>query len=779
MHQPIRPRICLYLLFFLLTLGSVKSQQRVMGKILEENTQQAVAFVNIQVDETRIGTLTDLHGLFLLDIPSSAGSITISGIGYETKTVPIAQLTPEILLAQKPVALSEIEVSPLNNPAYAILQKALRRIEASNPSLHNYKAILYHKMTFRFAQKQFAPPQFKENDFLLIESVSEKLHQAAPLRQTEKMLSGRVSGFKNPALAFISAQIQPFTFFEKEITLLGQTYLNPLSSTGLRQYYFTLEDTLITTSGDTLYYISFLPRKGSWSNPLKGSLHIQKASYSLQSISAQTATGKAPVSLFIRQQYEPLDSDSIWFPKQLESQLVLSNPPERGGTITASGKSYVATVELNPEFGRGTFSKPEFTDATINTNPHATEQYRYQPLTSNDSITLRLLDSLGQRAPLDRLIQVQRDLLKGEIPIGKLNLDYTRLVNYNAYEGVKTGLGLRSNSDLWPRFSVGSYATYGWRDQRWKYGSFVEWNTPYAGRFKITWRNDLTETGAYHFLDGFDPSSPELFRNLLSENMDKAQSLSTEWKTYWLRNLKGKLSYQYSQNVLSHAYPFEQIAAEGPSKFPLHEAIVSLKWTPGQKRVENAFGNFTTPGNAPQVWFNWEAGRSNSSNNYFFQRIFYRAEQRMRWTNWSYTTLRWEGGFINGRYPIHKLFSAMGTHKHIGIEIPYSMATMRPNEFAARHFETVTLRQSFLVRQNGVGSFKPEVHTLIQGAWSNLDPTYRTFHKGYYEAGIVADKLFSLLLIQYGLGIHYRIGSYRLYNEIDNWAFNLSIRFTL
>lgn len=450
----------------------ILSQHIFSGFTIDRATGEALSFVNIQIKGTSQGVISDLQGHFSIELPTDADFLQFSCVGYESTVLSSHSFPPDGKIKLKPieVRLADVTVSPDMNPAVEVMRQVAERAPMYNPNLnHNYSCVLYHKMVFSFERPQVMQEGSSLSDFLLIESVSEKKNQA-PDKHAERMISGRVSGFKEPSLAFIPAQIQPFTFYDQQVALLGERYVNPLGTAGLRNYNFILEDTVWDASGDTILYISFFPRKGTLNKCLRGSFHIQLPGYVVKTVTASTAQSDAPTTLSIKQNYRRHEN-GVWFPGELESKLRMANLAAASGPVVASGRSYVTGVNFNPEFGRGTFSGPDFSDAGISNRAEDVANFRYLPLTAADSATMLLLDSLSRRVPFDRLVTFQRELINGAIPVGKINLQYSRLLGYNDYEGFKTGLGLRTNERLWNHFFVGGYGVYGFHDREWKYGA--------------------------------------------------------------------------------------------------------------------------------------------------------------------------------------------------------------------------------------------------------------------------------------------------------------------
>jgi hypothetical protein len=111
-----------YLIFLLLLLGvsnSVKAQgTKVIGRIIDAETKQAIPYVNIGVFQKNIGTVSDENGKFELKFSGNSiatDSIVFSHLGYQIlKFAPIqlANSLGDIPLYPAPTLLQEVSIKP-------------------------------------------------------------------------------------------------------------------------------------------------------------------------------------------------------------------------------------------------------------------------------------------------------------------------------------------------------------------------------------------------------------------------------------------------------------------------------------------------------------------------------------------------------------------------------------------------------------------------------------------------------------------------------------------
>ncbi len=87
-------------------------QVKVSGTITDATTKEPLVGVNVIVEGTTIGVMTDVNGKFSLSVPSLSGTLAISYIGYVAQNVPINGMTSiEIALESDVKALEEVVVT--------------------------------------------------------------------------------------------------------------------------------------------------------------------------------------------------------------------------------------------------------------------------------------------------------------------------------------------------------------------------------------------------------------------------------------------------------------------------------------------------------------------------------------------------------------------------------------------------------------------------------------------------------------------------------------------
>ncbi len=107
------------LLFLLgISISLIAQEKKVIGRLVDAETKQAIPYVNIGVFQKNIGTVSDENGYFVLgfsDYSTASDSIIFSHIGYQTVKYTISQLLKsvgDIPLYPESTLLQEVSIKP-------------------------------------------------------------------------------------------------------------------------------------------------------------------------------------------------------------------------------------------------------------------------------------------------------------------------------------------------------------------------------------------------------------------------------------------------------------------------------------------------------------------------------------------------------------------------------------------------------------------------------------------------------------------------------------------
>jgi TonB-dependent starch-binding outer membrane protein SusC len=87
-------------------------QVRVSGTVTDATTKEPLVGVNVVLEGTTIGVMTDINGKFTLSVPNLSGSLQVSYIGYVAQKIPINGMTVvDVSLTSDVQALEEVVVT--------------------------------------------------------------------------------------------------------------------------------------------------------------------------------------------------------------------------------------------------------------------------------------------------------------------------------------------------------------------------------------------------------------------------------------------------------------------------------------------------------------------------------------------------------------------------------------------------------------------------------------------------------------------------------------------
>ena len=106
----IRPRMYLAIGLFLFALQAGWSQRTVSGSVIDAETEEPLIGASVLVEGTTIGTISDINGLFTLEVPKDATTLVVSYTGYQPQNVSIEGVTNVIISLNSGAVLDEVVV---------------------------------------------------------------------------------------------------------------------------------------------------------------------------------------------------------------------------------------------------------------------------------------------------------------------------------------------------------------------------------------------------------------------------------------------------------------------------------------------------------------------------------------------------------------------------------------------------------------------------------------------------------------------------------------------
>ncbi len=809
-----------YFLFLIsiIFIFSAKSfaQERnyISGKVIDKKTNKILPFVNIVYNEKGLGTTTNINGEFFINHKNTK-ELYISYLGYYSDTIKTKSSNQNITIRLTPKAYSinEIIVFPGVNPAERIINKVIENKNKNNPEKHHsFSYTSYNKNIFTLTNIDTTniitdstiqkidsseiklQELIKKQHLFIIESISKRKFLYPDL-SNEKIIATKISGTRNPFFSMLSTQLQSFSFYKDFITLFNKNYLNPISKGSINKYLFLLEDTMFTSRGDTLFVISYRPRKGKNFDGLTGFIHINTNKYAIQNVVASPSKKDETYAVTIEQKYEFI-ANKQWFPKQLNTEIIFNNTkissPSSSIKLISKNKSYLSNIKLDTSLKKADFNINELniTKNSSNKTKEYWNKYRTEQLNSKDTLTYHIIDSIGEKHNIDKILSIFETAMSGYIPYKFFNFDLNKFYDYNLYEGLRLGIGGITNNKLSKSFAIGGHFAYGFNDKNIKYGGEFQINLNNKTEEKIhfTYNNDVTEASGYNFSERrLTLASSEIFRKYLISNMNKIEEKEISYSSRILKYLESKIYLNQSKVIPTNGYTYQISPSTTSNTFLFTETGMKLRYAFREKFIQIGRVKYPQGTKYPIIQANIIKGIDKIKGEYNYTKFETKITDNIKSRTIGETSICIVGGIIIGNIPAPKLYNGHGSYYKFSIVSDNSFGTMRMSEFYSDRFISIFLKQYFGHLLFSSKNFSPNIAlvnnfgigTLSNIGKHNFPESISSMEKGYFETGLHINNILNQSFFGYGIGIYYRYGAYSFSKNIDNFAFKLSFTINL
>ena len=473
----------------------------VIGEIVNETTGEAIPNVNIRFRGTKIGTTSDENGNYVLRVDMQAkAQLVFSAVGYYTQRFDIepgVMAGLQVAMREKTATLTEVVVSPNENPALEILRKVREHRAENDRTMHPENvAVLQREQTLYVSHIQkrhlrralwrslqsgmiaqndssYILPLYRETQSFRLSGTdmtpaNDQRTQALILTETD--YSSLLGGEGN------------LNFYANSVSLMGHAFLSPLAAGGNLYYRYYLE-------GDTIYFRT----RNAFYATFNGSMVIDTATFALRSLSA----------------YVPAEVAVNYVNTLHVTQTLMPN-----GTIADEHVSAILDLAIKSERAGTVFPTLLLTTSLRNKNLSGTESAGLQAERSNsprDGLTsvaslntdsaFLTLDSL----PLIRTAKwIATIATTGYIPTGTpVDIGHVEeILQVNKHEGVHFGLPFRTNERFSKVVSLEASVGYGIKDRSPKGMGRISVNLPTLR--KNTLQLEYNDRYVWSEVDDFD-----------------------------------------------------------------------------------------------------------------------------------------------------------------------------------------------------------------------------------------------------------------------------------
>ncbi len=493
-------------ILFLLFIGyfSALGQTFIEGQVVDVKTRMAVAYANIYIKGTTIGTTTNDTGYFKLQLNAFYDSISAAYLGYEESTLPIKrrvkqQINFELQGSESMLAEAVIVASKESLEDYLIRKVLENKGKNDKKNLRNYSYEFYNKIELdvknlsqKFMnRKVFKPFKFvfdnidstsEEEPFLpmlLSENISEFYYSNKLNRKREVIVASKISGINDASFSeFLGSTYQDINIYDNAYEIMQKQFISPIANACKAFYRYKVVDTLVLDN--VVHYKLIFEPKTKGDNTFYGSMIVSENSYAIKSIQLRMAPH---VNINFIKRIE-LNQEFEFINKQFwmittDHLLIEFAPLEKTPAIVARKNASYRNFRINDVYNDSIMAtlKEQVTmdEQKIRKDQAFWDTSRFISLTKNEAAVYHMIDTIQKLPAYKTYVDIINFVLNGYYKTGPVEFGpIVSLVSYNNLEGWRFGMGVRTNSKLCNWAQAGGNIAYAIRDKRVKGGIGVQ-----------------------------------------------------------------------------------------------------------------------------------------------------------------------------------------------------------------------------------------------------------------------------------------------------------------
>ncbi len=719
--------------FLLLSLSITGFGQRtvVSGKVTETTTGSPVPFATVVFTGTTEGAITDFDGNFKAETNLPVDSLEVSYIGYIKRVKALSRgydQTINFQLDEDVVTLSEVVIVPGENPAFAILEGVVRNKKKNDKrELDAYEYESYTRTEFdvdnisdKLKRRKIMSKIRHVLDsieiiagedgkpmlpVLISEAISRFHYRKNPVARHEKMIRTRLTGvgITDGTLTsqVIGSSFQEYNFYQNWMNIVSKEFASPIADGWNLIYEYDLTDSLYI-EGKFCYQLDFFPKQEQ-DLAFGGTMWITKDEYALKRMDAQVSK-KANLNFIekIKIQQELVSTEAgPWLPSKTRVVIdVKQLTPNTAGLLTkfyVSNKDFVINQPKEGDF----YLEPISMDPLVRqTDDLYWEEARHDSLSNTEVNVFKMIDSLKSIPQIKAMTEGMKFGATGYLKTGPVDLGpYSTFIGNNDIEGLRIGMGARTNYAFSKKFVFGGYVGYGFDDERYKYNAYTTlilnrrpWTT-----LKYEQQREVEQV----WLLNQDIQPNSLFYTFSRFGTLTQPFLKHKYKLSFLRQMGKGFHTDLSVRHETHEalFPFNYYTNEArsstSSSYEVTEAAVEVRYGKDEVFVMNdnerlSLGTIRSP----LFKFRYSRGlRDIAGSDFDYHKLQFSIEKRQKMGIFGISNFKVGGGYFFGEAPYSLLFNPIGNENPFYVGFAYNL--MDFFEFSSDRFAELRYNHSF------------------------------------------------------------------------------------
>jgi hypothetical protein len=782
-------------LLLLVTFNVYCQKTTISGKVFDDETGEAIPFVNIGFQHSLVGTISEMDGSFFLVTTKATDTLMVSCVGYELIRLPIAKGKEQVIdvkLKPRSIALEAVIVKPGENPAFRILKAINEHKKKNDPSrLTSYQYNAYTKLRLdinNVGQKLKDQRMMKDFGFvfdymdssqvfsknylplLISETISKIYRSKSPPVNREVIEAFKVSGIENKTVSqFTGRMYQQLNIYDNFILFFDPGFISPIADFGRLYYKYFLEDSSYI-DGKFCYKIAFKPKRKQ-ERTFHGFFWVTDTTFAIKKFELRISSDvnlNLLKDMIATYEYDQVN-DTTWFLTH-EDLVIDFNVAEKTYGFFARKTAVYDSIRLNvsvPDSVRKITTDTYVLENKIERNDSFWQTNRKSTLTEEDSKIYTMVDSI-KKVPMYKTLYSMTNMLTnyyfvtGPVELGP----YYTTFSANVIEGPRLRFGGRTSNKFSTKVMIGGHIAYGFGDQRFKYGLYLTnmYNTNPRRTSTISYFHDIRQLGKSEnaFLD--DNYLTSILRRAPNYKLTMVDQFNAFYEHEWVQGFSNIFKFTYQTIYPTPYVPFVYYNTEGDTLIgePLTSAEITLSthFAYREKFLWGKFERLSLGSKYPALDLDLTfAPKGFFGSSYEYFKIRLKISDKLETNPLGYLRYRFTIGKIFGTlpYPLLKLHEGNETYAYD----PLSFNMMNYYEFvsdeyvsmwAEQHFQGFFINKIPLMRRlhwrEVVGC------NILYGRLSDQNKTVMIFPPGlsglstpYYEANAGIENIFKIFRV--------------------------------
>lgn len=702
----------------------------VTGKVTEVETGAPVPFATVVFTGTQEGSLTDFEGNFIAQTNLQVDSIQVSYVGYTKRVKALFRGESQVInfqLEEDITTLQEVIVTPGENPAFAILREVMnRKKDYDKRKLEAYEYESYTRTEFsvdnisdemrqkklmqKILQVMDSVDQIAGEDgkpilpVMTSEAISRFYYRKSPFAKHEDIIKTKVTGVGitdgTTSSQLLGSSYQEYNFYQNWLNIVGKEFASPLANSWKILYEYELVDSLYI-GNHYCYQLAFFPKQEQ-DLAFIGTMWITREHYALKQIDAFVSDASNLNFLNkirIQQELSPTDAGP-WLPEK--TRVIVDFKPLTPKTAGILAKFYVSNKDIivNQPKGNKFYMNAVSLDPDVRiSGKDYWDNARHDSLTSTELNVFAMIDTLKAIPVVKNLTSFSKIVSTGYVKTGPIDAGpYTVLFGNNNVEGIRLGLGVRTNIQFSNKWTLGGYTGYGFEDERWKYRGYAKFllnRTPWT-EFSYEQQREIDQVWLLN--ENIEPTSLlysfSRFGTLTQPFLKQKYRLSLIRQLGKGLNTEVSFKHENLQPLFDFLYFAEGGQNEVASNYSISEASISTKYGKDEIIVVDdnqriSFG----PVRFPIYTLNYTYGSKVAGGNFSYHKFQIGFQKLQKMGFLGVTRFKLNAGYIIGKVPYTLLFNPIGNETFVYVDFTYNQ--MNYFEFSSDRFLSLKYKHSF------------------------------------------------------------------------------------